>query len=356
MRNTDLFDDYLTGRLDLAASKSFEARLEVDSDFNEEFRTHRFLIEAIEYSENKNVLQVQMEKIHEKEFGKSNIVSLSPSVNYWKVAAVAAAVAIFVFINGAVIFKGIEKNRKNSEQMVSHVVNETAREITDWMKNRYISKKTKRVYAPANIEATGFCISTKGYFLTSLHSVKNADSVMVQNEVLDFVPAERVWEDARLDVAIYKLKDLSKMKEVPISFRNSDLDLGEKVFALGYPRETVVYSEGNVSAASGILGDTSKYQLSLLVNPGNSGSPVLDEKGNLVGIISSRNDDAQGVSYAVKATYILDMIKNIPDEKLKNEILVNGKNTVKNMKRTDQVSKLKPFVYNIMVYNSHLAQ
>src|SRR5207253_1568026 len=104
-----------------------------------------------------------------------------------------------------------------------------------------------------------------------------------------------------------------------------------------------------VSAASGLQGDTTKFQLSLLINLGNSGSPVLDEQGNLVGIISGRNNNAQGVSYAVKAQYILDMIKNIPDQKLRNEILVNGKNNIKKLKRTDQIKKLKPFVYNIMI-------
>lgn len=179
---------------------------------------------------------------------------------------------------------------------------------------------------------------------------------MVKNDELDFVPAERVWEDAKLDVAIYKLKDASKSKDLAISFRNTAPDLGEKVFALGYPRETVVYAEGNISAESGLLGDSTKYQLSLMVNPGNSGSPVLDEKGNLVGLIASRNDNAQGVSYAVKGQYIYDMIKSIPDEKLRNEILVNGKNSVKGLKRTEQIKKLKPFVYNIMIYNSHLSQ
>lgn len=94
-----------------------------------------------------------------------------------------------------------------------------------------------------------------------------------------------------------------------------------KSFALGYPRETIVYSEGNISASSGVEGDTTKFQLSLLVNPGNSGSPVLDDQGNLIGIISGRNNNAQGVSYAVKAQYIYDMIKNIPDKTLRDDLL-----------------------------------
>lgn len=177
---------------------------------------------------------------------------------------------------------------------------------------------------------------------------------MVLNDQFDYISADKVWEDENLDVAVFKLSktDGVSLKELPIFFKQSQMELGEKVFAIGYPRETVVYSEGSISAGSGLNGDTTKYQLSLLINPGNSGSPVLDEQGSLVGIISGRNNSAQGVSYAVKAQYVYEMLKNIPDERLRKDIAINGKNSIKKLKRTEQIKKLKPFVFNIKVYKS----
>jgi serine protease Do len=346
MRNVDLFDEYLADRLNGSDKNDFEQRLKNDPEFATEFGTHKFFIESIEYSLRKDDLLAKMNVVHEASFGAPNVVGLKAAkVNYWKIAAVAASVSLLIFTGGAVIFQNIYFGKRVESDIPVSKTNP---------KTSHTSKKTKREYSAPNIEATGFAISSKGYFLTSLHAVKNADSVMIENDDLDFVPAERVWEDTKLDVAIFKLKNAAdlKMKDVPISFRNSDLDLGEKVFALGYPRETVVYTEGNVTASSGLQGDTTKYQLSMLVNPGNSGSPVLDEQGNLVAIIAGRNNNAQGVSYAVKAEYIFQMIKNIPDSKLKKEILINGRNNIKKLKRTEQVKKIKPFVYNIMVYKS----
>ncbi len=349
MRNVDLFDDYLTGSLDERVKADFEERLKNDVEFANEFSTHKFFVDGLIYTAGKNELKKKLDDLHEESFGKSNVVPFNAKAFYMRIAAVAASVSLLIAIGGFFYVKTtIHNSSRNNEVPVVKIMEH----IDNYLRQN--ENKSKKEYAPANFEATGFAISTKGYFLTSLHAVKNADSVMVLNDALDYVPAERVWEDTKLDVAIFKLKSTEgiALRDLPISFRNNNIDLGEKIFALGYPRETVVYSEGNVTAGSGNLGDTTKYQLSMLINPGNSGSPVLDEQGNLVGIISSYNDRAQGVSYAVKAQYIYDMIKNIPDDKLRKEISLNGKNSIKKMKRTDQIKKLKPFVFNIKVYKS----
>ncbi|MBC7861694.1 MAG: trypsin-like peptidase domain-containing protein [Bacteroidia bacterium] len=356
MRNVDLFDEYLFERLNASEKLDFEQRLKNDAEFEKEFLAHQLFVESLSYATAKSDLKKKMESIHTEAFGNANVVSIAPKHNYFKIAAVAASVSLIVFLTGSLIFKNTYFAKKSVYEELGRDVENSLIAFEAGLKVG--SNKPKREILPATFEATGFAISSKGYFLTSMHVVKNADSVMIQNDELDYVSAERVWEDAKLDVAIYKIKNAAdiNMKDVPISFRGGDLELGEKIFALGYPRETVVYAEGNVSAVSGLNGDTAKYQLSLLINPGNSGSPVMDEQGNLVGIISGRNNGAQGVSYAVKARYIAEMIKNIPDKKLKDEILVNGHNNIKKLKRTEQIKKLKPFVYNIMVYNSHPAE
>lgn len=352
MRNVDLFDDYLVGALSAQDKAAFEKRLKDDAEFAHEFNTHKLFVESIIYTAGKSEMKKKLDAIHEEEFGKENVISIeffSRRKAFFRVAAVAASVSLIVCTTAWFSFS----STKNENRAYVEAVNKISEEMKGRLQEFY-NRKMHRDIVPASKTSTGFLISSKGYFLTSYHSVKNSDSVMVLSDALGYVSANLVWNDEKLDVAIFKLDNTEnlKIKDLPIAFRTNKLDLGEKIFALGYPREDVVYSEGNVSAASGILGDTTKYQLSMLINMGNSGSPVLDEQGNLVGLIAGYSEKSQGVSFAVKAENIYDMIKDIPDAKLRSDIQLNGKNTLKKLKRTEQIKKLKPYVFNIMVYRS----
>ena len=351
MRNIDLFDGYLNDELDHAQKASFETRLATEPEFKMEFELHKSFVNGINEATFSLELRSAMNEIHEAEFGKPNVYHIKQHKGfYFRVAAVAAGISILVFLGGISVYRLVLNHKTTNPYQ--ELVKRTVQEIQDV--KRGIEKLNKKEIAPANMEASAFLISSKGYFLTSLHSVKNADSVMVQNDELDYITAEKVWEEPRLDLAVFKLAttDGISSDELPISFRKDPLDLGEKVFAIGYPRETIVYSEGNISAGSGLNGDTTKYQLSMLINPGNSGSPVLDDAGNLVGIISGRNTTAQGVSYAIKSKYIQELFENIPDETLRKDLKPDGRNTIKKLKRTEQIKKMKPFVFSIKVYKS----
>jgi serine protease Do len=352
MRNTDLFDDYLTGRLSPQDKIDFDSKLNSDEEFKNDFLTHEIFIQRIQSVKKNQELKQLMDKIHNDEFGSTPVIPINTRFNYFKVAAVAAGISLLIFVGGISLYRlGFEKpNTTRYEELVKRTVQRMEKATLNLEKSN--GATTPRINPPANFEATGFAISSNGFFITSLHSVKNADSVKIQNEEIGFITAEKVWEDPQLDVAVFKATESSIFEKMalPISFRMNQSELGEKVFTLGYPRETVVYAEGNVSASSGFDGDTTKYQLSMLINPGNSGSPVMDEKGNLIGIISGRNTSEQGVSYAVKSNYIFQMLKQIPDERLRKEIALNSKNGLRKFSRTEQIKKLKPFVFNVKVY------
>lgn len=352
MRNIDLFEDYISGKLTPEETKNFEKRLGSDSEFNAEFHSHKKLMCDLKEAAETIEMKKSMDVWHLEEFEDStHLNTRNEKLIYLRTAAIAASVSLVFLLGGLLLYRySFEKKNNNPYQ---ELVNRTAQEIQDV--KRGIEKLNKKEVAPANMEASGFFISSKGYFITSLHSVKNADSVMVQNEKLDYVTAEKVVEDSKLDVAIFKLNltEDNFINELPICFRDASIDLGEKVFSVGYPRETIVYSEGNISAESGLNGDTTKFQLSMLINPGSSGSPVMDETGSIVGIISGRNTNAQGVSYAVKSKYIQELLANIEDENLKNELIPNNKNNIKKLKRTEQLKKIKPYILSIKVYKSN---
>ena len=200
-------------------------------------------------------------------------------------------------------------------------------------------------------------MNNKGYLITSLHNVKGADSVFVENADGDRAGAHVVFTDNRLDIAVIKIESDTFMpkKDVPYLFRQINADPGEKVYTLGYTNVDIVYGEGSVSSRSGYRGDTVMYQISIPVNPGNSGGPLLDEQGNVVGIIRGKNAGADGVGFAVKAFYVEDLLKNIDNEQLKKELTfnTNRKNSLRNLKPNEQVKKIEPFVFNVKVYKAN---
>jgi len=80
-------------------------------------------------------------------------------------------------------------------------------------------------------------------------------------------------------------------------------DLGEEIFTLGYPRSDndIVYGKGYLSAQSGFEGDSNAYQIQISANPGYSGAPVFNDNAELIGIISTRQKQAEGVAFAIKS-------------------------------------------------------
>ncbi len=108
--------------------------------------------------------------------------------------------------------------------------------------------------------------------------------------------------------------------------------LGETVEAFGYPLSQVLASSGNftignVTALAGLGDDSRFYQISAPVQPGNSGGPLLDENGNLVGVVSSKlnflgeikaqGDIPENVNFAIKASVAANFLQ---DNNIKFEI------------------------------------
>ena len=93
------------------------------------------------------------------------------------------------------------------------------------------------------------------------------------------------------------------------------------------------------------------YQISIPVNPGNSGGPILDEQGNVVGLIRGKQSTAEATGFAIKTNFIKQTIDHLQDDSLKKELTLSSKrSSLKGMKRSEQIKKMQPFVFNVMVY------
>ena len=170
-------------------------------------------------------------------------------------------------------------------------------------------------HPPVRGEGSGFVISADGYILTNAHVVDQAREVTVRTTDRREYRAKVVGVDVRTDVAVLKI-DAAKLPVVRIG-DPADLKAGEWVIAIGSPFgfDNSV-TAGIVSAtARSLPGDayTPFIQTDVAVNPGNSGGPLFNLRGEVIGInsqIYSRTGGYQGVSFAIP----IDVAINVKDQ------------------------------------------
>jgi S1-C subfamily serine protease len=205
---------------------------------------------------------------------------------------------------------------------------------------------------PGTFSGTGFALTSDGYIVTSYHVINEADSVYIENAAKGRFKVTSVYKDAAHDLAILKITDpnFSSLGTLPYTVAQNGAELGEKVYTLGFPREDMVFGEGSLSSQSGFDGDTAAYQISVPLNPGNSGGPLFDDKGNLIGVIKGKQLDQQGAAFATKSSYLLNMTKEVDPDSAKI-IALNKHNNLAGRPRKQQLSKIKDFIFMVKVYN-----
>ncbi|MDY0078760.1 MAG: trypsin-like peptidase domain-containing protein [Bacteroidales bacterium] len=166
---------------------------------------------------------------------------------------------------------------------------------------------------------TGFAISQSGYVVTNYHVIENANSIYVKgvnNNFNNAFSAKVIFTDKNNDLAVILISDekFNGIKKVPYGFNFTLSDVGENVFALGYPLRATMGDEikltnGIISSKTGFKGDISTYQISVPVQPGNSGGPLLDSEGNVIAVISAKHIGAENVSYAIKISYLNNLLE-----------------------------------------------
>src|ERR1700730_13892024 len=163
---------------------------------------------------------------------------------------------------------------------------------------------------------SGFIVSKEGHILTNYHVVQGTDEILVDLNDGRQAKATVVGSDQQVDVAVLKI-NLPNL--APLSLADSDqLKVGQIVFAIGNPfglRESV--SQGIISARDrrGISDSSVEFfQTDTAINPGNSGGPLIDIKGEVVGITSviySESGGNQGIGFAIPANLVRRTLKSI---------------------------------------------
>lgn len=273
-----------------------------------------------------------------------------------KINAIAAAcIAIItafstLWLSG--YYKKMEQNSSNYREL-RRDMNTVKRNVSAQnMVIKDISGGNLRDEAQNNFGATGFLLSADGYVVTNHHVISDADSIHLQNSNGESFKTRVIHTDPTADLAILQITDTAfrKMRPTPYVFKKSTSELGEDVYTLGFPRDEAVYGQGYLSSMSGYSGDTSAYQISIPLNPGNSGGPLLDSKGNLIGIISGKQAGLDGTSFAIKTKTLLESISEIPEDSLDQQLNLTRKNYLVGLPRTEQVKLIQDYVFMVKVF------
>lgn len=284
--------------------------------------------------------------------GKAKVIYLWK--RYKRVAAIAAVIAIFTTLSVSLLIWSITPKTPVGEieelkGQINDIATQTKKhdqEINS-VKNKINSEKPPIEYTTSG---TGFIIDTKGFIVTNYHVIQSAKNIAVQNKRGDYT-AKVVYKDVQKDIAILKIDDenFKPYSSIPYAISKASGRLAEPVFTLGYPRNEIVYGQGYLSAKTGFMGDTLSFQMDIVANHGNSGSPILNNEGEVIGILNERQKNTEGFAFAIQGKHIYNVIDELKKDTTYQRIRINSKSSIAGMERSQQVEKLEDYIYMVKV-------
>ncbi len=358
----EAIERYLTGEMSAQEQAQFELLRKKTPEVDQMVVEHSMFLHAMDaYSVRKNFTKLSSEVFNnllnkgewtpvDESSTKFKVIQLW--TKYRKVTAIAASAGGFIAIitsalmmyfspnlNGNQVLqlsKAIEVIKKN-QQAQGHLLNEVKTKLPENAK--YVSG------------GSGFLINTNGYLITNAHVLKGNGAIVINN-VGQELNASIIYSDKSSDLALLKIEDqdFTAPKNIPYTIRKKSSDLGEEVFTLGYPRNDndIVYGKGYLSAQSGFDGDSNAYQIQISANPGYSGAPIFNDNAELIGIINTRQKQAEGVAFAIKSSKIYELLAAAEKQ---NDPIKLSKKTGGKLDRKAQLSTLKNYVYSIRSFN-----
>lgn len=273
---------------------------------------------------------------------------------YKKVTAIAASIACITALFISALAMYFSPSNKTELERLGRTVEEIRK--SQIQTNNTLQQVAEPKIPKGAIMKTGgtaFLIDAKGYLITNAHVVDGIGAIIIDKDGKEY-NAQILSVDRNTDLALLKIndKDFTPLKSLPYSIRRNQPDLGEELFTLGYPRDEIVYNMGYLSAKTGYKGDTSSCQLSLTANPGNSGAPVFNKNGEIVGIITTKQAQAFDVVFALKSNNIFRMIDSLKNtDTAFKKLKLPATTSLKNMDRVSQVKKAENCVFLVKAYN-----
>lgn len=165
-------------------------------------------------------------------------------------------------------------------------------------------------------QGTGFLISSDGYFITNAHVLSGARVVSAVDYEQNEISAEFIGYDSDFDIALLKLN--GNYNELELG-NSDDIQVGESVIAIGNPLGLQFsVSEGIISAINraGPNEINAYLQTDAALNPGNSGGPLINKKGKVIGINNFKVSGGESLGFALESNYLRDVVNEISKKEL----------------------------------------
>jgi S1-C subfamily serine protease len=178
--------------------------------------------------------------------------------------------------------------------------------------------------SPIDASGTGFLIDKRGYLATNNHVTKGAKGISVCLQIdgeWKAYNAVLVKNDPTNDLSIIRIEDseFKPFTSLPYNFTTEVEEVASDIYTLGYPQVHIMgtevkYTTGAINSKSGVQGDPTHYQISAHIDHGNSGGPMFNSKGTIIGITDSGLDKAEfgDVNYAIKSSYLKSLVDALP--------------------------------------------
>lgn len=179
----------------------------------------------------------------------------------------------------------------------------------------------------AMVTGTGFFVAPNGYLITNRHVIEEKTHFAIRDQRGNFYRAEVIAQDPSRDLAVLRVQGTFPSLRIA---RSETISKGQRVMAVGYPQISIQGNEskvtdGVISSFSGINNDPNWFQISTPIQGGNSGGPLVTERGEVVGVVvatanamkffKQTGSIPQNVNYAIKGNVLLDFLmeKSIPN-------------------------------------------